>query len=128
VGKIMTWSFENPDVLADIKTPSADGSGPAPGCTHARPTDYGQFVPMLLDYYEKGDSVAASLMEFEFKSIEKHVNWFTKRGVESLAIVGGLGQRLLPMLRQRHGEIITEPKSGPLHGALILARQAFTDG
>jgi glucosamine kinase len=128
VGKIMTWSFENPDVLADIKTPPPGSSVSSPGCTHARPTDYGQFVPLLLDYYEQGDSIAASLMEFELKSIERHVSWFTKRGVKSLAIVGGLGQRLLPMLRQRHGEIITEPKSGPLHGALILARQAFANG
>lgn len=42
-----------------------------------------------------------------------------------MAIVGGFGQRLFPILQQQHGDFVALPKFEPLHGAVILAKQNF---
>lgn len=91
----------------------------------AWPTDWGDMVPLFFEYYEKGDPVALEMMDFELGQIDQFVKWFRARGAERLAVVGGFGRRLHPILVERYGEMIVEPKSDALHGALILARQAF---
>ena len=42
-----------------------------------------------------------------------------------LAVVGGFGERLFPILQQRYGNFVALPKFEPLHGAVILAKQNF---
>ncbi len=123
--KMMAWSFDNQEAKKDFLALQASGFSsyqiaPVP----ARPTDYGSFVPLLFDYYGKGDPIAKELMDSELKSIDKYVHWFTKRGAKALAVVGGLGQALFPILKERYGSLLVRPKSEPLHGALVLARQA----
>ena len=88
-----------------------------------RPADYGALIPMLMDYYEKGDSVARELIDIEMGYIDTYVAWFKARGATSLAAVGGFGTRLYPLMEQRYGDFIVRPQHEPLHGALILARQ-----
>lgn len=127
-GKMMAWSFDNPDALADALRNEGAGLEPAHGFSrHARPTDYGRFVPMIFEYLEQGDALAKELLEFELDAIDTYVNWFAVRGAKALALVGGLGQRLHPLIKKRYGDIIVQPKAGPLHGALILARLAFNN-
>lgn len=106
--KLMAWSFENPDIGRP-----------------ARPADYGQFVPLFFDYHEKGDAMAKDLMQFELLAVDQYVHWFMGRGAKAIAVVGGLGQRLHVHLKERYGDLIVAPKSEPLRGALILARQLF---
>lgn len=107
---LMGWSFDNPE----INRP-------------ARPADYGEFVPLFFDYYEKGDALAQDLMQFELQAIDQYVHWFMARGAQAIAVVGGFGKRMYPLLQERYGDLIVEPKSAPLAGALILARQIFGD-
>lgn len=90
-----------------------------------RPADYGALVPMLMDYYDKGDAVAQELVELEFSYIDNYVNWFKARGATRLAAVGGFGTRLYPLLTERYGDFIVAPRHEPLHGAVILAKQIF---
>ncbi len=123
--KMMAWSFDNQAAKKDFLQLQASGFSSFPNApVPARPTDYGDFVPLWFDYYQQGDPIAKELMEYELVSIDKHVNWFTKRGAKALAVVGGLGQALFPILKERYGALLVKPKSEPLHGALILARQA----
>ncbi len=125
-GKMMAWSFDNPDAVADALHDEHQGLEPAHGFSrHARPTDYGRFVPMVFEYLEQGDQMAKELLEFEFDAIDTYVSWFIARGTKALALVGGLGQRLHPLIKEKYGDIIVQPKAGPLHGALILARMAY---
>lgn len=105
---LMAWSFENPEIGRP-----------------ARPADYGEFVPLVFDFYEQGDDLAKELMDFELASISQYVTWFKDRGAKSIAIVGGLGQRLLPQLQSKFGNEIVLPKAEPLQGAVILAQQLF---
>ncbi|WMT87381.1 hypothetical protein NO932_01890 [Pelagibacterium sp. 26DY04] len=88
-----------------------------------QPADYGALMPLFIEYFEKGDPVAAELMEIELGHIDRYVNYFKARGAEKLAIVGGFGQRLLPLLSIRYGDYVCLPRAEPLHGAVILARQ-----
>lgn len=97
---VMAWSFAN-----------------------RQPADYGALMPLFIEYYEKGDPVAARLMEIELDHIDRYVTYFKARGADRLAIVGGFGQRLMPLLTQRYGDYVCLPRAEPLHGAVILARQ-----
>lgn len=90
-----------------------------------RPADYGALVPMLMEYFEKGDPVARELIELEFAYIDNYVNWFKARGVTRMAAVGGLGTRLYPLLTERYGAFIVPPRHEPVQGAVILAKQLF---
>ncbi len=42
-----------------------------------------------------------------------------------MAVVGGFGQRLFPLLQERYGDFVALPLYEPLHGAVILAKQNF---
>lgn len=106
--KLMGWSFDNPE----INRP-------------ARPADYGSFVRLFFEYFDRDDAVAQDLMQFELMAIDQYVHWFMAHGAKAIAIVGGLGDRLYPQLTERFGELIVPAKSKPLRGALILARQLF---
>jgi glucosamine kinase len=90
-----------------------------------RPADYGALMPMLMDYYEKGDPVARELVALQLGYIDNYVNWFKHRGVDKMAAVGGFGTRLYPLMIERYGSFIVPPRHEPLHGAVILAKQLF---
>ncbi|HEV7277264.1 MAG TPA: BadF/BadG/BcrA/BcrD ATPase family protein [Devosiaceae bacterium] len=90
-----------------------------------RPADYGALVPLFCEYYEKGDPVAADLMDLQFSYIDNYVAWFKRRGATRMAAVGGFGTRLYPLLIDRYGDFIVRPRHEPLHGAVILAKQKF---
>lgn len=119
----MTWSFAT---AMDLKILSRDGSE---GCDDAligrAPAEYGKLMPLFIEYLEKGDPVAAKMLEIELAYIDTYVRWFKAHGASVMAIVGGFGQRLFPLLQQRYGDFVSLPRFEPLHGAVILARQNF---
>jgi len=88
-----------------------------------RPADYGALIPMLMDFYDKGDPVAKELVDLELSYIDAYVAWFKARGATKMAAVGGFGTRLYPLMEQRYGDFIVRPQHEPLHGAVILAKQ-----
>jgi glucosamine kinase len=90
-----------------------------------RPADYGAFMPLFIEHYEKGDPVARELMALELSYIDNYVNWFKARGASPMAVVGGFGERLFPILRERYGDYVVLPRDEPLHGAVIMAQQLF---
>lgn len=121
---LMAWSFENPNAREALEASLKPGEKPSHNVP-VRPADYGEFVPLFFEFYDEGDTVAEELMKFELTSIDHYVHWFMGRGAEAIAVVGGFGRRLYPLLRERYGDLIVEPKAEPLHGAVILARQLF---
>jgi glucosamine kinase len=90
-----------------------------------RPADYGALIPMLMEFYDKGDPVAQELIALQFSYIDNYVNWFKARGATRMAAVGGFGTRLYPLMIERYGTFIVPPQHEPLHGAVILAKQIF---
>lgn len=119
----MTWSFATDMGLRII---SRDGTE---GCDDAligrAPAEFGRLMPLFFDYYEKGDPVAQKMMQIELGYIDTYVRWFKSHNAKVMAIVGGLGGRLFPILQQHYGNFVALPKFEPLHGAVILAKQNF---
>ena len=125
--KMMLWAFENEDAAREAEELYGEHSASPPiGSLHARPVDYGRFVPMVFDYFDKGDPVARELMEFELAAIDQFVQWFLARDIRNIAVVGGLGERLLPRLMEIYPGIVVPPRSDPLQGAVILAARSGT--
>lgn len=122
INNMMAWSFDNDEARMALQRTLPEGETVMRDIP-ARPADYGSFVPLLFEYWEKGDPVAQRLVDFELEAIDLYVNWFKQRHAQSIAIVGGLGTRLFPQLKTRYGDIIVAPKASPLEGALIMARQ-----
>lgn len=90
----------------------------------AWPKDFASLAPFVVEYFEKNDPIALELMQFEFDQIEQFINWFKARGAQKLAIVGGLGERLIPILTERFGDYVQAAKSDAQNGALLMAKKA----
>ncbi|MFD2648619.1 BadF/BadG/BcrA/BcrD ATPase family protein [Devosia albogilva] len=121
---VMTWSFATE---MDLTLLSRDGSE---GCDDAligrAPAEYGKLMPLFIEHFDKGDPVARRMMDIQIGYIDTYVRWFRNHGAQVMAIVGGFGQRLFPILQQRYGDFVALPRFEPLHGAVILARQNFS--
>lgn len=90
-----------------------------------QPADYGALMPMLMEYFEKGDPVAEKMIEIELGHIDRYVAYFKGCGAKTLAVAGGFGEALMPLLEIRYGDYVRLPRAEPLHGAVILAHQNF---
>lgn len=91
---------------------------------NAWPKDFASLAPFVVEHFEQNDPIAEELMQFEFDQIEQFINWFKARGAQKLAIVGGLGERLLPLLNERFGDYVHAAKSDAQNGALLMAQKA----
>jgi len=117
---IMDWSFPKDD------KPAVSAAPGAPNTLLGRaPAEFGAFIPMLMDFFERGDPVAQDLIDLQMTYIDNYVRWLKARGVARMAAVGGFGTRLYPLMAARYGAFIVTPKHEPLHGAVILAKQNF---
>ncbi len=120
---VMAWSFGTTSKLSIV---DEDGSNDQENFLIGRaPGEFGKLVPMLMDYFDRHDPVAVKLIDLQMHYIDTYVRWFKSTGAQKLAIVGGFGQRLFPLLQASHGSYVALPQFEPLHGALILAQQNF---
>lgn len=90
-----------------------------------RPADYAALMPLFFEYFEQDDPTARRLMDVQLGYIDTYVAWFKQRGVTRMAVVGGFGTRLYPLLSARYGAFMVPARHEPLHGAIILAKQIF---
>jgi glucosamine kinase len=120
IDAVMDWSFPK-----DPRGPMPATEGAPSTLLGRAPAEFGAFIPMFFEYYEKGDPVASKLMDIELGYIDAYVRWFKARGVTRMAAVGGFGTRLYPLMIERYGDFIVRPVDEPLHGAVILAKQNF---
>lgn len=88
----------------------------------ATPRDYASFAPMIMDYAEKNDEIARSIVEDAVKHVEQFIETIFEKGAPRCALAGGLSQRLRPWLRERTAAKLTDAKGDSRDGALILAR------
>ncbi len=88
----------------------------------ATPRDYAAFAPMIMDYAEKNDEIARSILEDAVRHVERFIETIFEKGAPRCALVGGLSRRLQPWLRESTAARLTKAKGDSLDGALILAR------
>jgi len=75
-----------------------------------------------MDYAEKNDEIARSIVEDAVKHVEQFIETIFEKGAPRCALAGGLSQRLRPWLRERTAAKLTDAKGDSRDGALILAR------
>ena len=90
----------------------------------AWPRDFASLIPTFMEYVEQGDPIALEMMAFEYEQLDQFASWFKKRGAKKLAIVGGFGERLLPLLEERYGDFVMGAQADAQHGALLMAKAA----
>ncbi len=88
----------------------------------ATPRDYAAFAPMIMDYAEKNDEIARSIVEDAVRHVERFIETIFEKGAPRCALAGGLSRRLQPWLRESTVARLTKAKGDSLDGALILAR------
>ena len=88
----------------------------------ARPRDFAVLAPTVLDYAERGDTVAVELMRAAAHHVDVMAAQLASLGVPRLALVGGLAAGLEPWLAPQTREIMVAPEGDALRGALWLAR------
>ncbi|MGF7152417.1 glucosamine kinase nucleotide-binding domain-containing protein [Novosphingobium gossypii] len=91
---------------------------------HATPRDYGTFAPLVMDYAEADDAIARSIVENAAGHIERFIETIFERGATRCTLVGGLAPRMMPWLRARTVERLSEALGDSLDGALRLAGYA----
>lgn len=92
----------------------------------ATPREYAALAPMVMDYAERNDEIARSIVEDAVKHVERFIETIFDKGAPRCALAGGLSRRLQPWLRERTAAKLTESKGDSLDGALILARSEHT--
>ena len=119
----MTWSF---GADYEVRVAGLDGSDGYDDLLIGRaPAEFGKLMPLFIDHFDKGDPVARKMMDIQLGYIDTYIRWFKAHNVGVMAVVGGFGERLFPILQQRYGAFVALPKFEPLHGAVILAKQNF---
>lgn len=91
---------------------------------HATPRDYGTFAPLVMDYAEADDAIARSIVEHAAGHIERFIETIFERGATRCTLVGGLAPRMMPWLRARTVQRLSEALGDSLDGALRLAGYA----
>lgn len=120
---VMTWSF---GANYEVRIAGLDGSDGYDDLLIGRaPAEFGRLMPLFIEHFEQGDPVARKMMDIQLGYIDTYVRWFQSHNAKVMAIVGGFGERLFPILQQRYGNFVALPKFEPLHGAVILAKQNF---
>ena len=90
----------------------------------ARPTDFAQWAPLVLDYAAKGDAMAVAVIETAAEGAARIADRLLGVGAPGLCLLGGLAEPLRPWLPQRIQEKLVAPQGDAMEGALHLARAA----
>ena len=90
----------------------------------ARPTDFAQFAPLVLEYAARGDALGKAVMEQAARGTARIAQRLLDVGAPAIALLGGLATPMKPWLPQAIQEHVVPPEADALEGAILLARQA----
>jgi glucosamine kinase len=91
----------------------------------ARPTDFAQFAPLVLEHAAKGDALGKDVMEHAATGAARIAQRLLDVGAPSVSLLGGLAAPLTPWLPQAIQARLAKPEADALEGAILLARQAM---
>ncbi len=90
----------------------------------ARPTDFAQFAPLVLEHATRGDALGKAVMEHAAAGAARIAQRLLDVGAPSVALLGGLAAPLTPWLPPAIQARLVPPEADALEGAILLARQA----
>ncbi|MBD1572766.1 N-acetylglucosamine kinase [Vibrio sp. S17_S38] len=89
----------------------------------ARPCDYGQFSPQIFQCAQRSDPVAEELLQQTAADLDMYLNALHQRGANQIALMGGIGERIIPWLSKQSQQWLVPPQKDALDGALMMANQ-----
>lgn len=93
----------------------------------ARPADYAQFAPMVMDHAEAGDGVAEMMVQESALRLGRVVRVMLDRAPR-VCLMGGLAPRMREWLAVSIRSRLAEPLGDSLDGAILLAKQGEEEG
>ena len=88
----------------------------------ARPTDFAQLAPLVLQHAGNGDALGVTVIETAAAGIARIADRLLAVGAGRLCLLGGLAEPLRPWLPARIQEKLVAPQGDAMEGALHLAR------
>jgi glucosamine kinase len=89
----------------------------------ARPADYAEFAPLVMDLAEQGDPVAEQIVQESAARLDRLIRVLLDRGAEHCCLMGGVAGRMRDWLSVAIRERLRDPLGDALDGAILLARQ-----
>jgi glucosamine kinase len=90
----------------------------------ARPTDFAQLAPLVLEHAARGDALGKAVMEQAAKGTARIAQRLLDVGAPAIALLGGLALPMKPWLPAAIQAHIVPAEADALEGAILLARQA----
>jgi glucosamine kinase len=90
----------------------------------ARPADFAQLAPLVLDHAAKGDALGIAVVEAAAAGAARIADRLLGVGAPGLCLRGGLAAPLRPWLPERIRAKLVAPQGDALEGALRLAHEA----
>ena len=91
-----------------------------------KPTDFGQFAPILFEYYHKKDPIAIKIINSEIPLIEKSIIAAGFDAGKPFCLLGGLGKFYISLISRNFADCTVPPQGDALNGAIRLAIKNFT--
>ncbi len=123
------WAHDGMAPMTELATKILDRFDHAPPkivtwADQARPTDFAQLAPLVLDYAGQGDAMGVAVIEHAAEGAARIADRLLGAGAPGICLLGGLGEPLRPWLPRRIQEKLVKPKGDAMEGALLLARAA----
>jgi glucosamine kinase len=124
------WAFDGRAQKTALSAAILDRFGRDPAkivrfASRATPALYAEFAPLVLQYATARDPLAVTLVQETAEAAVAIVDRLADVGSPAISLVGGLAEPLMPWLPPRIRNLITEPQSDPLDGAILMARRAY---
>ncbi|MCD6070394.1 MAG: N-acetylglucosamine kinase [Microvirga sp.] len=91
----------------------------------ARPSDYGRYAPLVLDYAERRDPLAIDLVANAAAGLGQIATRLLDLGAPAICLFGGLAEPMRPWLPPPVQRTIAAPMADAVDGAILLARTAM---
>ncbi len=90
--------------------------------TSAKPKDYGELAPLIMQHAGQGDPVAVALVEKQAHDMGRYIARLHEVGAHRIALVGGMAPVFKPWLNPVAQALLAEPEHDALEGALLMAQ------
>ena len=91
----------------------------------ATSAQYAEFAPLVLECASEGDPLAVTLVREAAEAASHIISRMVDVGAPAVTLIGGLAEPLTPWLPPDVLRFVCEPKSDPLAGAILMARETF---
>jgi len=122
------WAHDGMAPMTPLTRALLDRLGGAPSpivawADAARPTDFAQLAPLVLEHAAQGDAHAVAVLDQAATGVARIAARLLELGAGSLCLLGGLAEPLRSRLPQAVQAALTPPRGDAMDGAILLARQ-----